>query len=283
MLHRILILIALSLNIYSCNSQKTGKAATGYDLAKPVKTWNMPGTLNEISGVTWIDNNHLMAIEDLHANLYLLNIQKGQVEKTIPFETSGDKKFDIEDVTIANNVVYALWSHGAIFKITNWASKPGVTEIPTFLKKKNNTEGICFDPVSNTLLVACKDDADVKDEKKSTRAVYSFDLSSGKLKENPFLVINKKDFKNAGSEKINFFPSAIAVHPVTHDIYILSTKDTKCMACFGRDGKLKAFESINKDLMPQPEGICFSPDGTLYITTQSRHNQPAKVFQFKHI
>ena len=43
------------------------------------------------------------------------------------------------------------------------------------------------------------------------------------------MLIHKKDFKKETGEKLDFFPSAIAVHPVTHDVYILSTKDTKCM------------------------------------------------------
>ena len=301
MRYRNLIMIAaLCLQMMSCNSpqsaktadtsatdvSKPGKAAddTGYDLSKPVNTWDMPPELKEISGVTWIDNSHLVAIEDLHANLYLLNMAgKGQVEKTIPFEATGDKKFDIEDVTIADNTVYALWSHGVIFKVANWNSQPQVTEIPTFLNKKNNTEGICLDPVTHNLLVACKNDAGTEDEKKSTRAIYSFDMASGKLNETPYMEINKKDFKDVAGDKINFFPSAIAVHPTTHDIYILSTKETKCMACFSHDGKLKAFEMIDPAMMPQPEGICFAPDGTLYITTQGKHGQAPRIYQFKHV
>src|SRR5947209_6383589 len=107
MLYRILIIIVLCLQLSSCHSQKAGKAATGYDLAKPYKHWILPETLKEVSGITWVDNNHLLLIEDLHASLYLMNVQqKGQIEKTIPFASRGDKKFDIEDVTIANNTVY---------------------------------------------------------------------------------------------------------------------------------------------------------------------------------
>ena len=93
------------------------------------------------------------------------------IEKTIPFEAAGDKKVDIEDVTSDGNAVYALWSHGVIFKINNWDTKLYTKELPTSLDKKNNTEGICVDPVSGNLLIACKNESGIEDAKKSSRAI----------------------------------------------------------------------------------------------------------------
>ena len=94
------------------------------------------------------------------------------------------------------------------------------------------------------------------------------------------MTINKKDFKEVAGEKIDFFPSAIAVHPVTHDIYIISTKDTKCIAQFTHDGKLKAFDYLDKDMFLQPEGICFDPQGNLYISTEGKHGVPPYIYKF---
>jgi uncharacterized protein YjiK len=134
--------------------------------------------------------------------------------------------------------------------------------------------------VTNNLLVTCKNESDVEDEKKSTRAVYEFDLKADSLKREPFMLIHKKDLEKLAGEKLNFFPSAIAVHPVTHNIYILSTKDTKCMAVFKHSGELISFETIDKELLPQPEGLCFSPDGTLYISTEGKQGNPGYICQY---
>ena len=87
------------------------------------------------------------------------------------------------------------------------------------------------------------------------------------------------DFKIA-DEKLEFNPSAIAVHPVTHDIYLLSTRDNKCMAVYSHQGILKAFQYIDAELMPQPEGICFSPDGKLYISSEGKKGEPGNLFEF---
>jgi uncharacterized protein YjiK len=261
---------------------KNASSAFTYDLKNPNHTWRLPAQLVEVSGNTWIDKDHLILIEDLHPNLYYVKIddKNATLEKTVPFATEDKEKFDIEDVTYVNNIVYALWSHGVLFKITNWDGKPEVEKIKTGLKKENNTEGLCYDPVTKQLLIACKDDPGVTDEKKSTKAVYSFDMSTEKLSDQPFMLIQKKDFEKVINDKLSFNPSGIAIHPVTHDIYILTTRDNKGMAVYSHDGTIKSFQFIDKDLMPQPEGICFSPEGKLYLSSEGKKGEPGNLFEF---
>jgi uncharacterized protein YjiK len=254
-----------------------------YDLKNPERTWTLPSSLEEVSGNTWVDKNHLLLIDDRHPNLYLIKIddKNAMLEKTIPFQSDEKDKFDIEDVTIVDNVVYALWSHGILFKINDWDSKLAIKEIPTSLSKENNTEGLCYDPVTKDLLIACKYASGIAGAGKSTKAVYQFDMATEKLEKNPFLIIHKKSFEKLVGHKLVFYPSAIAVHPVTHDIYLLSTRENKCMAVFNRAGVLISFQFIDGDLMPQPEGICFSPDGVLYISSEGKKGEPGRLFQFE--
>lgn len=252
-----------------------------YDLSHPSKKWILPEELKEISGQVWLDKNHVLAIEDLHPILYVIKLgNKATIEKQPTFKKVSDKKMDIEDVALVKNTVYALWSHGVLYKIKDWQNNPETKKLETPLSKENNTEGLCYDPVSHDLLIACKNESDVEDQKKSTRSVFEFDLKADTLIAEPFMLIHKKDFKKVADEKLEFFPSAIAVHPVTHDIYILSTKDTKCMAVYGYKGGLKSFQIIDKDILLQPEGICFAPDGTLYISSEGKHGVPPMLLRF---
>ena len=265
------------------SSGKNNAGAFGYDLVNPNHTWKLPEQLVEVSGNTWIDADHLLLIEDLHPNLYLVKIddKNATLEKTIPFAETEKDKLDIEDVTYFDNTVYALWSHGVLFKITDWRSAPKVEKINTGLAKENNTEGLCYDPVSKQLLIACKDDAGIPDEKKSAKAVYQFDIGSQKLIAAPFMVIHKKDFEPLTGDKLSFNPSAIAVNPVTNDIYMLTTRDNKGMAVFSHAGVLKSYQAIDGELMPQPEGICFSPQGKLYISSEGKKGGPGNLFEFE--
>ena len=291
-LFRPLVLIVALLFHYSCNDKPEAKkeeepkpvslSSTEYDLLKPRKSWTLSDSLAEISGIAFKKNETLLAIEDLRPVLYELNLQDsvGVIANQIQFRETDKEKFDFEDLAVIGDTVYALWSHGAIFKIVK--QKKGATSerMKTWLKKENNTEGLAYDPLSGNLLVACKDDAGLEDVKKSTRAVYEFDIRADSLKPDPFMLINKSDFENVAGEKIDFYPAAIAVHPVSHDIFIISTKDTKGIAQFTHDGKLKAFDYLEKEMLPQPEGICFDTQGNLYISTQARHGKPAYIYEF---
>ena len=261
---------------------KKNPGSGAYDLAKPNHKWRLPDQLVEVSGNAWLDANHLVLIEDLHPALYLIKLddKNATLEKTIPFAETEKDKVDIEDVAIVDNTVYALWSHGALFKIADWQSTPKVDEIKTGLTKENNTEGLCYDPVSKTLLIACKDDAGIADDKKSAKAVYQFDINKQTLMPSPYMVIHKKDFEKITGDKLDFNPSAIAVNPITHDIYILTTRDNKGMAIFSHDGMLKSYQTIDNEMMPQPEGICFSPDGKLYISSEGKKGEPGNLFEF---
>lgn len=90
-----------------------------------------------IAANTRIDKDHLILIEDLHPNLYFIKIddKNATPEKTIPFAETDKKKFDIEDVTYVNNMVYALWSQGTI-KAFQFIDKDLMPQ----------PEGICFSP-----------------------------------------------------------------------------------------------------------------------------------------
>ena len=256
------------------------KTSFSYDLKKPTHSWVLPSELVEVSGNTWMDKNHLILIEDLNPNLYYVKFddKTATLEKTVPFAETEKDKVDIEDVTIVDNVVYALWSHGALYKITNWQNKPEVEKIKTGLSKDNNTEGLCFDPVTKLLLIALKDNPGTGDD--SEKAVYSFNIEKSQLSEKPFIVIHPKDFKPITGNDLSFNPSAIAVHPITHDIYMLTTRDNKGMAVFTHDGVLKSYQSIDKELMEQPEGMCFNPQGKLIISSQGKKGDPGNVFEF---
>ena len=256
--------------------------STAYDLSRPVGKWSLSDSLAEISGIILLKDNKMLAIEDIRPILYEIQLgdSAGVITKKTEFRKIDDEKFDFEDIAMVGDTVYALWSHGAIFKIVK--QKKGVTSqrAKTWLRKDNNTEGLAFDPVSGNLLIACKEDAGVENAKKSTRAVFVFNPKSDSLEKEPFMLINKKDFENVAGEKVDFYPSAIGVHPVTHDIYIISTKDTKAIAQFNHEGKLTAFDYFDKSILPQPEGICFDAKGDMYVSTEARNGKPACIYKF---
>src|SRR5574338_586329 len=117
-------------------SPGTGKSQKNpdftYDLSHPSKKWILPEELKEISGQVWINKDHLLAIEDLHPILYILKLtDKVTIEKQTAFKKVSDKKMDIEDVALVKNTVYALWSHGVLYKIKDWQNDPETKKLET--------------------------------------------------------------------------------------------------------------------------------------------------------
>lgn len=262
--------------------QSNAAKDTPYQLNKPSHTWSLPEKLMEISGAAWVDKDHLLVVEDSHPVLYLLRLDNDiTIEKEIRFAPQEAPKMDFEDLAIDGQAAYALWSDGTLYRIDKWQQTPDVKKWHTDLSRKNDAEGLCIDPVSKDLLVALKNRSGVEDASKTTRAVYIFDRKQEKLLEKPFLLIEQEAVTKAAGERIDFYPSAVAVHPLTTDVYLLSTKGTKALAQYSYKGELKKVTLLDVGLMPQPEGLCFAPDGTLYISTEGKKKQPAKLLRFE--
>ncbi|WP_158865774.1 SdiA-regulated domain-containing protein [Maribellus comscasis] len=258
-----------------------------YILNRPNKTWKLPKKLNEISGLSYIDKYRLACIQDEKGNIYIFNLLTGDVERKIDFGDDGD----YEAIEIVKNDAWVLKSNGTLYKVNNYLNEneDDVEKYPTILTKKNDAEGLCYYPPSKQLLIACKGHPFVDDKSgKNQKAIYQYDIKTNLLDLDPFLVIRLdfiKDLKNYNTitkwgvellaylddakGDLTFQPSAIAIHPVTGDIYILASVGNLLMI-YSSEKELQCIVQLEAKIHPQPEGICFSPDGTLYISNEGK-------------
>jgi uncharacterized protein YjiK len=79
---------------------------------------------------------------------------------------------------------------------------------------------------------------------------------------------------------MKFSPSAIAVHPITGEIYVTSSKG-KLLLVLDRQGRIVHLEKLKKSLHTQPEGICFDADGTMFIANEGKDGK-AKIYKFRY-
>ena len=137
----------------------------------------------------------------------------------------------------------------------------------TALSGKNDAEGLAFDPVNKNLLIACKENPFLDEkEGKGIKAIYSFNLETKQIDIEPLLLINQDTIKYYKGGP-TFKPSGIAIHPLTGNIFILGSVG-KLLLVFSVKGEMLAMVELRSNIFPQPEGICFSPDGTLYIANE---------------
>ncbi|MEO0405073.1 MAG: SdiA-regulated domain-containing protein, partial [Bacteroidota bacterium] len=131
-------------------------------------------------------------------------------------------------------------------------------------------EGVCLDSANHRLLVACKEHG--KKKKRDHIYIYAFSLEEKEYSKSPLFKIPKELVHP------NFKPSGIAIHPLTQEIYILSSF-SKTLLVINNAGDVIGFSQLNEYIHHQPEGITFSPNGTLFISNE-KHNTYPTLLQF---
>lgn len=243
-----------------------------YRLGHPDQRYELPGSLQEISGLSYLGKDRLACIQDEKGKTYVFDLNKKEVSGVFPFAGNGD----FEGIEAVDDYMYAIKSDGSLLKISDWQSEdPQYEKLPTGLNKKHNVEGLGYRAENQTLLIACKGGAGT--DKGKQRAIYSFALSNQKLSETPLWTINPADF----GKKDNFGPSGIALHPLTGEVYVLSSQG-KVLITLDSKGEIKAVYKLDKELYRQPEGICFSPEGDLFISNEGKRGK-AYILHFKWI
>ena len=245
-----------------------------YDLKDYSEKYFLPYALEEISGLSFVQEGILACIQDEDGKLFLYDYNTRKIASSLKFWKPGD----YEGVEIVGDTAYVTNSKGDLL-IFNYKDEEGnldTREINTALSKKNNIEGLGFDPERKSLLLVCKDESDIDKKKVSGQAVYSYSLNEKKLNKEPLFSITKKKIKaflennkdNAYEEKrINFRPSGIALNPTDDNFYIIASTG-KLMLVVDRLGDIQASYPISPNLLGQPEGICFAPNGDLFISSE---------------
>jgi uncharacterized protein YjiK len=242
-----------------------------------VKKWDMPRSLAEISGLSYIDGQRFACVQDELGKIFIYNAASSSVEKEISFGAAGD----YEELAVVGETIWVLRADGKLFEVSNInAAKPPVKEYSTPLTIKQDSEGLCYDKKNNRLLIAIKG---VEPGTENYKGIYAFDLASKKMDQQP---VFKIDLQNkvfgSGSDKkkrntIN--PSGISIHPFSGDMYILDGRNPQLLI-IDADGNIKKLYTLNSKEFAQPEGITFNSSGDLFIANEGT-KQPGNIVQVK--
>ena len=243
-------------------------AVSSYDFGAPDATFELPPSLLEISGITVMPDGNLAAVQDEAGLLFTLDPQSGSIVGEQPFAGPGD----YEDVEHAAGAVWVLQANGSLFELPQGGGDSREHETP--LKKKCDAEGLAFDAAGNRLLIACKEDPGEGADENAHRAVYGFDLATRELGERPVFLLERE----ALDADDNFKPSALAVHPSTGEIYVLSSV-RRAIAILDPGGALTSVVDLPASSNAQPEGLAFGSGGVLYLTNEGSDG-PATLQRF---
>lgn len=276
-MNKLISVFLVLLFLISCDKKQETNfdVCNDYQLLKPDEIWVLPFELNEISGIALLENQKILAENDEEGKLFIYDLKNRIIERTLFF----GKDDDYEDVAINGKTAYTLRSDGTIFEIKNYNIEPIVVKHHTFLSEDDDTEGLFFDVESNRLLMACKGNSAVLNGNKAS-LIFEFALNTNRLNPEPIITISQKEIRTKYKNTNNFSPSGIAVHPVTKNIFIISSVG-KMMAEFSLQGKLLHVFDLNYPNFQQPEGISFAQNGDLYISNEARGSK-ANILKFKY-
>lgn len=245
-----------------------------YLLEAPSQEINLvEAALREISGLSPTSEPGIFcAISDEKGEAFFLDgLGGGAVVRRVLFRDKGD----FEGIELVDNCLYAIKSDGDLFEVKHWKrGKLKMKRYKTHLSKSDDVEGLGYDKKRKALLVACKGDPDSS----YLRRIYAFDLRHKQLGAEPVFTIDPLEVNalvpyREGDKKHFFSPSGVAVHPLTNEVYVLSTSLKRLVVLDPATGKIRHAVWLDKHLLPQPEGIAFDPAGNLYLSSEGKKKE----------
>ncbi len=295
-------IIAILLVSFACTGQETYQApplppySFSYDLGEPGRILEMENELEEISGLSiGMSDQQLLAVQDEDGVIFFLDHD----DKDIQYELTFWKDGDYEGIERVGEDIYVVNSSGSLFRVQGTdESHLRVDKFNGFLSSGNDVEGLGYDPVHNRLLLACKGRAGKGDQYTFKKAVYGFSLDSMAFQREPVYLISLQDVQaylstsptvrkleklidyfSLDKSEMVFSPSGIAVHPQTGNHYIISSVG-KLLMVLSPEGQILHLEKLKSKVHPQPEGICFDSEGTMYISNEGR-GEDGTIQQFR--
>ncbi|KAF0236374.1 MAG: hypothetical protein FD181_2811 [Prolixibacteraceae bacterium] len=243
-----------------------------YNFLKPNKTFEMPEILREISGIAMGSENMIYCIQDETGILFTFDTKQGKITDMLRFTDIGD----FEDVAINGDLAYVLRSDGTVFSF-NYKNFDGKATQTIAATNGTDVEGLFFDRQKNLLFLACK--TSPVNGNNDYRVIYemapdnihktqiSFSISNNEINK---MIAKKYPELASVSNVYQFNPSAIAVHPLTSEKYVLSALN-RLLAIY-KNKKLVNVFPLPSEIFYKPEGLAFSPDGGLYISSEGIKN-----------
>lgn len=246
------ILISI-ISVFQTNS--AGPTLSSYDFSSGnAEQIKLTSELTEISGLAVSGSGKLFAHSDEKGDIFQVDPASGKIIKKFRI---GERSVysDFEGIAVAGKKIFLVNSKGELYLFYEQKDDAysRYTKISTPLSVKNDIEGLCFDPSTYTLLLACKEDPG--EGYKEYKAVYSFDIGSRKLNDKPRFLISLEELKNRFDIK-KFAPSAIERNPVSGSFFILSSNE-KCIIELSPKGELLDAVKLSRKFHKQPEGITF--------------------------
>ncbi|MFM7328899.1 MAG: hypothetical protein ACKO3B_09240 [Bacteroidota bacterium] len=270
-------IVLLPALFYACSQPGKETSMTGaldsipYDLSNP-EVVDLADDLHEVSGISPTgDDSTLLAINDERGSLFLIDL-RGTILSEKKFRKGGD----YEDLVVVDSSVYVLTSNGNLHFIPDWhADSLHSKAYKSEFKDGIEFESLALDPVANRLLMLVKDG----EGRQGKAPVYAFDLLRKAFIPDPVMLVDPKTIRQMTVKGKSLRGSAMSRNPITGHWYAV-TAIQHMLLVFDNNGNGLFAWKLPKKKFPQPEGLCFMPNGDMMMTTEGL-SKAAKLYRFR--
>jgi len=226
----------------------------------PLARWVLPPQLLEVSGLALTPDGNLLAHNDEHPVLSVIDPRRGVVTKQFSFGERG-LRGDFEGIAFSGGEIFLLVSNGTIYRFREGGDGDTVpyATIDTKLGKECEFEGIAVDR-AGVILLACKNVA--KKGPKDQLVIYKWDprTSQASMLAIPYsAVIGDNGWKD-------LHPADITVEPTTGNYVVIAAQE-KALIVVTPDGQVVSSGPL-PEKPRQAEGVAIASDGILYVSDE---------------
>lgn len=263
-------------NYYFKKASNFQKEDGYFDLQHPNSVQTLPMGIQPFSDIALLDSTHLLGLNQESGMMFVYDLNDHSV---VPF-LSWDMESKIRNISTLDSTLLLVDDA----KHIHFLSSPYDSSSLTTLNLENeqfDPTSVCYHKETNRLFLIASNEE--RTEGYSNSSIYAYNLNQRKLNAQPLFSISGEDIEafaiqnnlmiarsdlsimDDTLESMNFTPTAIAVHPKTNEIYILSGSDHS-LAVFNQFGEIVNFTTLDKNTFSHPSAMTFKKNGDLVIT-----------------
>ncbi|MEM7571603.1 MAG: SdiA-regulated domain-containing protein [Bacteroidota bacterium] len=245
-----------------------------YRLSQPDQVIELPNKLREISGLASWSDDEVLCIQDEDGEVFIFNLREEKVTKDFRF----GKDRDYEGIARRDSQIYVLERDGDLhyFNYDPERSSFDAEKLETSFSYRNDLEGLCYDPQQAAFLLVPKaQNLHPSSATNHLRDIYRYWPDSSDIEQEPLYQIDEYALGQliyGQRQRFTFRPSSIAIHPQTGQLFLLSAVGESLLV-LNAQGEVEYLELLDRSIFPQPEGLTFTSEGGLIISSEGQSRQ----------